>query len=89
MIISYKVLIITGISNEKANELTIYGILYRNVTIFYRQELASLFQVQEKLKSCRSSELNFSSSCFIVDDSYVKILWLHEAVFSEHDNLHF
>ena len=43
-------LIITVISTEKSNELTIYGILCRNVTIFYRQELASLFHMQEKLK---------------------------------------
>ena len=41
--ISYKMLIITGISNEKTNELTIYEKLCRNFTIFYRQELASLF----------------------------------------------
>ena len=34
-------LIITGISNEKTNLLTIYGILCRNVTIFYRQELSA------------------------------------------------
>ena len=40
--------IITGISNETTNELTIYAILCQNVTIFYRQELASLFQVHEK-----------------------------------------
>ena len=33
--------IITGISKEKTNELTIYGIKYRNVTTFYRQERAS------------------------------------------------
>ena len=52
-------LIITGISNEKGNELTIYAILCRNVTIFYRQKLASLFQVQEKLKSCRDSNETF------------------------------
>ena len=89
MIVSYKMLIITGISNEKTNELTIYGILCRNVTIFYQQELASLFQVQEKLKACRISELNFSSSCFIVDDIHVKLVWLHVVVFSEHDVLHF
>ena len=85
LIISYKMLIITGISNEKTNELTIYGILCWNVTIFYRQELVSLFQVQEKLKACRSSKLNFSSSCFIADDSHVKIVWLHVVVFSKHD----
>ena len=51
MIILYKILIITGKSNEKTNELTIYGTLCQNVTIFYRQELASLFRVQEKIKS--------------------------------------
>ena len=66
-----------------------YGILCRNFTIFYRQQLASLFKVQEKLKACRSSKLNFLSSCFIVADSYVKIVWLHVVVFSEHDILHF
>ena len=81
--ISCKMLIITGISNEKTNES-----LCRNVTIFYRQELASLFQVQEKLKACRSSKLNFSSSCFIADDSHVKFLWLHVVGFSKHDILH-
>ena len=36
MIISYKMLIITGIFNEKTNELTIYGILCQNVTTFYQ-----------------------------------------------------
>ena len=43
LIISYKMLIITGISNEKKNLLTIHGKLCRSVTIFYRQKLASLF----------------------------------------------
>ena len=33
VIISYKTLIITEISTEKANELTRYGILCRNITI--------------------------------------------------------
>ena len=82
-------LIITGISNEKINELTIHEILCRNVTILYRQELTSLFQVQEKLKAWRNSKLNFSSSCFTANDSHVKTVWLHVAVFSEHDILHF
>ena len=82
-------LTITGISNEKTNELTIYGILCQNVTIFYRQELASLFQVQKKLKACRNSKLNFLSSCFIANDSYVKIVWLHVVVFGKYDLLHF
>ena len=45
LIILYKILIVTGISNKKTNELIIYGILCRNVTTFYRQELAPLFQV--------------------------------------------
>ena len=89
LIISYKMLIITGISNEKTYELTINEILCRNVTIFSRQELTSLFQVHEKLKACTSSKLNFSSNCFIADDSHVKIVWLHVVVFSEHDILHF
>ena len=87
--ISYIVLIITEISNEKTNQLTIYGILCQNVTIFYREELASLLQVQEKLKAYRSFKLNFSSSCFIVDVSHVNIIWLHVVVFSELDILHF
>ena len=82
-------LIITGISNENTNELTIYGVLCRNVTVFYLQGLAPLFQVQEKFKVCRSSKLNFSSSCFIANGSQVKIVWLHVVVFSEHDVLHF
>ena len=45
LIISYKMLIITGICNEK----TISHIC-RDVTIFNRQELDSLFQVQENWK---------------------------------------
>ena len=89
LMISYKMLIITGILNEKTNELTIYGILCRNITILYRQELASLFQVQEKLKACRNSKLNFSSSCFIADDSHIKIVWLYVVVFCKHDILRF
>ena len=30
-------------------------------------------QVQEKLKACRSSKLNFSSSCFTADGRDIKI----------------
>ena len=88
LIISYKILITTGISNEKTNELTIYGILFWNVTI-NRQELASLFQVQEKLKAYKSSKLYFWSSCFIADDNCIKIVWLHLVLFSKHDILQF
>ena len=89
LIISYKMFIITGISNEKTNILIIYGKLCRNVTLFYRQKSTSLYQVQEKLKACRSSKLNFSSSYFYADDSHVEIIWLHAVVFFEHDILHF
>ena len=85
LIISYRMLIITG----KSNELTRYRKLCRNVTIFYRQELASLFQLQEKLKACRSSKLNFSRSSFIADGSHVKTVWIHAVVFSEHNIFHF
>ena len=85
LIISYRMLIIIGISNVKINELTIETILCRNVTIFYRKKLASLFQVQEKLKTCRNLKWNFSSSCFIGDDSQVKIAWMQVVVSSKYD----
>ena len=80
---------ITKISNKTTNELTIYATLCGNVAIFYRQELASLIQMQEKLKTCRNLKWNFSSSCFIVDDTHVNVVWLHVVVFIEHDILHF
>ena len=48
--------------------------LCRNVKILHQKELASLFQVQEKLKERRRSKLNFSSSCFIANNSHVKIV---------------
>ena len=74
---------------KKKSELTVYGILCRHVTIFYRQQRASLFHAQEKLRSCKNSKLNFLSSYFIVDDSHVIIIWLHVVVFSKHEILHF
>ena len=55
-IISYKILIITMISNETTNGLTIYTKLCQNVTKFFRQKLASLIQMQEKLRACRKSQ---------------------------------
>ena len=88
-IITYKMLIIAGTSNEKTSSLTIYRVLCRNDTIFYRQELGSLFQVQEKLKVCRNSKLIFSSSSFIADGNHVKTVWLHVVVFREHNIMHF
>ena len=55
----------------------------------YQEELVSLFQVQEKLKAYKFSKSNILKSCFVTDDSHVKIVWLHAVVFSEHDILHF
>ena len=52
-------LIIAGISNETRKELTIYAILCRNVTIFYLQNLVSLFQVHEILKNAKIQSETF------------------------------
>ena len=89
LIISHKMLIVTETTNEKTNELIIYAILCRNVTIIYWQKLASLFQMQEILKACRNSKWNFSRRCFIADVSQIKTVWLHVVIFSELDILHF
>ena len=51
-----KILITTVISNETTNKLAIYATLGRNVTIFYLQELVSLFQVRRRLKTGRNSK---------------------------------
>ena len=59
LIASCKILIMPVVSNKKSNELTIvYAKLCRNVAIFYRQELVSLFQVQEK-QSGREFKIKF------------------------------
>ena len=71
--VSYKILIITGL----------------NVTIFYGQKLISLFQVQEKLKTCMNSKLNFLSDFFILNHNHTKVVWLQIVFFSKHDILHF
>ena len=89
LIISCKVLIITVISNETSNELTIFAKLCRNITVLYRQEIASLFQVQEKLRACGNSKWSFSSSCFINVDSQIKIISWHTVVFNENAILRF
>ena len=54
--ISCKIFTIIVISNDEPNEFTIYVKLCRNVTKFYQQELASLFQVQEKLRVYKNSK---------------------------------
>ena len=74
LIISYKMSIITRISNETRNEITIYAKSCRSVTVFYWKELASLFQVQEKLKTCKDSKWNFLSSCLQIT---VMQKWYH------------
>ena len=56
LIISYKILVVTEISNEKTDELTMYRILCQNITIFYRKELA-FFSSARKLKAFISSKL--------------------------------
>ena len=74
LIISYKMLIITEISIETRNEFTKSAILCQKVTIFHRQELASLFQVQEKFKVCRNSKCNFSTGSSFYRTWYFEFL---------------
>ena len=47
LIISYKILVVTEISNEKTDELTMYRMLCQNITIFYRKELVFFFQCKK------------------------------------------
>ena len=74
---------------KKTNELTVYGISCRNVTIFYRQELPYFVQVQEKLKAYKNSKSNLPSSCVIADDTHVIVVWLDVVVFNKHDISYF
>ena len=50
LIISYKMSIITGISNETTNESTIYAILCRNITISYRQRISFVISSPGKIE---------------------------------------
>ena len=59
-IIYCKILIIAVVSDERTNELRIYAKLCRNVIIFYRQQLASLCQVQEKFRVCGTASLRMT-----------------------------
>ena len=86
LIIYRKILIITVISNETTNKLTICAKLCRNVTIFYRQYIVSLCQVQEKLRACGNSKQSFSSSCFIAGDIRININ--KNAILNSWDNVH-
>ena len=49
----FKCLIKKRFTNEARNKLTIYAVLCCNGTIFYRQELASLFQVRKNRKCAK------------------------------------
>ena len=89
LIFSYKMLIITETSNEKNKWIKhIWNIMLKRHNILPTRT-SFFIQLQEKLKAWRSSKLNFLSSCFIANDSYIKIVWLNIVVFSKHDILHF
>ena len=68
-------------------QFNIYLILCLKVPVFFHQELAFLFQEQEKLKARMNSKQNFLSDGFISDDSHIKIVWLYVVVFTENDIL--
>ena len=55
ILITYsKILIQAVTSDEATNKLTTYAKLCRYVTIFYRQKLASLCQVLERVRACEN-----------------------------------
>ena len=89
ILICFEILINTVISNEITNALTIRAKLCPDVTIFYQKEIATLFQVQGKLRACENSEWSFSNSRFIVCDSHVKIISSHTVVFNKSAILRF
>ena len=82
--ISYKKLIIK--KNKWINHI---WSIWPNCRKFLRARTTFLFHVLGKLKAWRSSKLNFSSNCFIADDSHVKVVWLHVVIYSEQSILHF
>ena len=56
LIASCEILIIPVISDETTKKLTIYAKISQKVTLFYRQEIASLFQVRGKLTARENSK---------------------------------
>ena len=84
LIISCKISIVTVISNEKPNELTIYVKLCQKSTIFYRQELASLFQVQKK-----NWESAVIKNKLVANDSHIKFICSYTVVFKLQAILYF
>ena len=83
------IIIITEISNETTNKLTIYAKLCREVTIFYRQKLASPYQALAKVRAGENLQNSFSSNSFIAGDSFIKIISSYTVVFNENPILHF
>ena len=59
LIISYKMLMITGISIEKINQLIMYTIISRNVTIFYRQNWLPYFKCKKNWRRARIQNETF------------------------------
>ena len=51
----------------------------QSATVFYQPELASSFQMQEKLKACMNSNEPFRVA---VPFKMRKIIWLHVVVFT-------
>ena len=78
-------LIITGISDKRRNELTIYGILCRNIL----PTRSSFFiSIAGKIENVHEFKVKLFEQLF-TDDSHIKIVWLNVVVFTEHDVLHF
>ena len=83
LIISYKMLIITGISNEATNKIIIHtNIMSKRHNILPNWFLYFKCRKNWKRAGIQSKTL---SSCFIADDSHVKTIWLHVLVFTKQD----
>ena len=55
----------------------------------YRTRTSSFISSTGKIEIVQDFKMELSSSCFIANDSHVKITWVHAVVFQEHDILHF
>ena len=66
-----------------------YIVNYAETSQYFTEKNWFIISSAGEIESGRSSKLNFSSGCFIADDSRLKIVWLIAAVFSKHDILYF
>ena len=73
---------------EQINFIHIFNIMPKRHNILPTRT-SSFTSSARKIKVCRNSKSNFSSRCFIADDSHVKTLLLHVVVFTEQDILNF